>query len=278
MKDDGTIVGWFSLDNGQHVPLRKGESKKEATQKFLSNKTSRVARNRDKYNKIDDFRKRKSTNTLKKDDEDIEYLDLDDKKEQNSRLSQFDVSDNGTKYRLKPEEREKVFRELGLEYQEEEKVDRENFYEKLGKWHAIDSYGKNKAETGEFYYKTNDNELQKEIYDKLDPIVEKGGTPTKEQVRDVIENYRQRKLGTKTQRDMTPSKNELEALRKEYNYLTKEMERLASGRQFWVRDNPSNPSNYMMGNKDFMSAEERREYEKVKKQRDAIHDRISKLR
>lgn len=63
MKDDN-IIGWFSLDNGAHVPIKKGESKREATSKFLNKKMSRVAKNKEKYNTIDTFKKRKATNKL----------------------------------------------------------------------------------------------------------------------------------------------------------------------------------------------------------------------
>lgn len=63
MKDDN-IIGWFSLDNGTHVPIKKGESKREATSKFLNKKMSRVQKNKDKYDTIDTFKKRKATNKL----------------------------------------------------------------------------------------------------------------------------------------------------------------------------------------------------------------------
>lgn len=63
MKDDN-IIGWFSLDNGAHVPIKKGESKREATSKFINKKMSRVQKNKDKYDTIDTFKKRKATNKL----------------------------------------------------------------------------------------------------------------------------------------------------------------------------------------------------------------------
>ena len=278
--DDKDIIGWFSLENGTHIPIRRGETRAQATKRFLSQKTSRVEKNQNKYDKTDEFKRRKESNKLKNDDEEIEYLDLNEKNDKNdSRLSKFDKSDDGRKYTLKPEELEKVNKELGLKgTRNVVRDEKEEFYESLGKWHAVDSAGKNHPTYGEFLYISTDSDLQKEIYDKLDPIVEKGGTPTKDQVREVIENYRQRKLSSKTPKDTSPSKSEAESLHKEYDYLTKEMERLASGRQFWVRDNPSNPANYLMGHKDFMSAKEREEYDKVKRQRDAIHDRITALR
>ena len=128
MRDDENIVGWFSLDNGQHVPLRKGESKKEATQKFLSNKGSSVARNREKYNKIDDFRKRKATNKLKKDNEDVEYLNLDEDKKTEGILNRFDVSEDGKRYTLKPELKQKYQEKYNLRYEDDEEKNKEDFY------------------------------------------------------------------------------------------------------------------------------------------------------
>lgn len=63
MKDDN-VIGWFSLENGTHVPIKRGESKREATSKFLNKKMSRVQKNKDKYDTIDTFKKRKATNKL----------------------------------------------------------------------------------------------------------------------------------------------------------------------------------------------------------------------
>lgn len=72
MNDD--IVGWFTTETGQHIPLREGETKKQATERYLNKKMSRVQKNKDKYNKVDEFKKKKTSNNKindKKNDDDI---------------------------------------------------------------------------------------------------------------------------------------------------------------------------------------------------------------
>lgn len=54
---------WITI-NGQHVPIFEGESKREATSKFINKKMSRVAKNKDKYETIDRFKERKASNKL----------------------------------------------------------------------------------------------------------------------------------------------------------------------------------------------------------------------
>lgn len=68
MRDDD-IKYWFSLENGVHVPVREGESKREAVSKAINNKMSRVERNKDKYAKIDNFKKKKKSNNKISDEE-----------------------------------------------------------------------------------------------------------------------------------------------------------------------------------------------------------------
>ena len=72
MKDD--IVGWFTTETGQHIPLREGETKKEATERYLNKKMTRVQKNQNKYDKVDEFKRKKISNNKiddKKDDDDI---------------------------------------------------------------------------------------------------------------------------------------------------------------------------------------------------------------
>ena len=65
---------WITI-NGQHVPIFEGESKREAVSKFVKNKMSRVSKNKDKYDTISQYKKRKSTNKLdKKDDNDRKFI------------------------------------------------------------------------------------------------------------------------------------------------------------------------------------------------------------
>lgn len=58
---------WITI-NGQHVPIFEGEGKREAVSRFIKGK-SRVAKNKDKYETINAYKKRKATNQLDKKDE-----------------------------------------------------------------------------------------------------------------------------------------------------------------------------------------------------------------
>lgn len=59
MDDDN--IRWITI-NGQHVPIHEGESKRQAVSKFINKKMSRVERNKDKYDKIDSFKRKKQSN------------------------------------------------------------------------------------------------------------------------------------------------------------------------------------------------------------------------
>ena len=56
---------WITI-NGQHVPIFEGEGKREAVSRFIKNK-SRVSKNKDKYEIINEYKKRKATNKLDED-------------------------------------------------------------------------------------------------------------------------------------------------------------------------------------------------------------------
>lgn len=43
LDEDTDIVGWFTTENGVHIPLRKGQSKKEATESFFADKKGQTA-------------------------------------------------------------------------------------------------------------------------------------------------------------------------------------------------------------------------------------------
>lgn len=135
MEDD--IKEWITI-NHQHVPIKEGESKREALRNHLK-KMSRVEKNKDKYDKIKDFKKKKKSNN--KVEEEIEYLDLDedfnkkyikqgdkyilrqdlkekyDKKlgKNNDFMQNFNASKDGTKYTMKTEIEKEIRKKLGTD-------------------------------------------------------------------------------------------------------------------------------------------------------------------
>lgn len=271
--NDDNIIGWFSLDNGAHVPIKKGESKREATSKFLNKKMSRVQRNKEKYDKIDNFKKRKQSNitTKKDDDEEIEYLDLDDKPKDEQKGMRF-IQKGSTYIPIRSKEDER---------QEDEKQENEKeyFYNEVAHQHTKNYEDRKRGlrQNADYYYGA-DKDVQDEINSKLDAIVEKGEIPTKEQVREVIENYVKRKATNKLPQYQAKNENDINELQKEKQYLDKEIERQESGRVFNVRDNIGNKQNYLMSMKNFMSVEERQEYAKLKERRALIERRINELK
>lgn len=42
-EDDPDIVGWFTTENGVHIPLKRGQNKKEAAESFFANKKGETA-------------------------------------------------------------------------------------------------------------------------------------------------------------------------------------------------------------------------------------------
>lgn len=128
--NDDNIVGWFSLENGTHVPIKKGENKREATSKFLNKKMSRVERNKDKYDKIDKFKKRKATNKLKEND---------DKEFEHKKIVDFEVRDSKYIPIREGEDRDEVIKQ----YEERERNSRPMTSEERWK-HELDSMKKYK--------------------------------------------------------------------------------------------------------------------------------------
>jgi hypothetical protein len=102
MEDD--IKEWITI-NHQHVPIKEGESKREALRNHLK-KMSRVEKNKDKYDKIKDFKKKKKSNN--KVEEEIEYLDLDE--DFNKKYIK-----QGDKYILRQDLKEKYDKKLGTD-------------------------------------------------------------------------------------------------------------------------------------------------------------------
>jgi len=118
MKDDN-IKYWFSLDNGVHIPVKEGESKREAVSKAINKKISRVEKNKNKYDTIQEFKKKKKSYNLaetkpkKKEVTDQEQRDNyreDDKakeitskirSEQQSGVQRFMINDNEFEKELK---------------------------------------------------------------------------------------------------------------------------------------------------------------------------------
>jgi len=98
-------INWFTLENGEHVPIFEGESKREALRNHLNKKMSRVEKNKDKYDKIKEYKKKKKSNNHV---EEVEYLDLDFK-------SKYNKSKNGNEITMKPEIRKQYERKLGLD-------------------------------------------------------------------------------------------------------------------------------------------------------------------
>ena len=97
MKDDN-IKYWFSLENGVHVPVREGESKREAAQKVIG-KMSRVERNKDKYNKIDNFKRKKQSNNKIEENE-------QDQKRLRSLAKEYQIANDDEKEKIKKEQEE----------------------------------------------------------------------------------------------------------------------------------------------------------------------------
>ena len=106
MEDD--VLEWITI-NHQHVPIKKGETKREVARKFINNKMSRVEKNKDKYDKIAKFKKRKETNKLK-----------EDKEFEHKKIVDFEVRDNKYIPIREGEDRNEVIRQ----YEQRENPDR----------------------------------------------------------------------------------------------------------------------------------------------------------
>lgn len=155
MKDDN-IVDWFSLENGTHVPIKKGESKKEATSKFLNKKMSRVAKNQDKYDKIEKFKRRKATN-----------------KEINTKssINDFEVNEDKTKYEMRQDLREKYEKELGLrknlEKNKEEPTPTKKANKELNNRSALMKFTQDNKEQIDKWVSEYDDDTHKRVGEKV---------------------------------------------------------------------------------------------------------------
>lgn len=271
MKDDN-IIGWFSLENGAHVPLKKGEGKAEATKKFLSNKTSRVEKNKSKYDKIDDFKKRKATNLPKKEeDEDIEYLDLDEEKEEparknpNAKIKRFDKRGN-TYIPIREGEEE--------QYEKELENERDNFYERYAKFYGSEKEGRGRSD-GEFVALANE-EMKKELREKLDPIYEDKGVVSKEDVKKVVEDFKKRKLSNRQNVSFTGTDEQI--MKQEKYYLDKEIKDMDDATSFSVRPEENARENYLMSERKMMTSQERERYNNLVERRNEILRKMYKNR
>ena len=266
MKDDN-IVGWFSLENGQHVPLREGESKREATSKFLNKKMSRVQKNKDKYNKIDNFKRKKQSNKLKEqNDKEIKHLDNKQEEEFDKKIIRLEKV--GNQY-IPVREGEDI--NGNNVYEKNLDEEREKFYETYAKFYDVE-----KRTNGNVYYaKLTSGELNEELENVLDKKIEENGRITKDDVKSVIENFKKRKASNVKQMPQFEG-TEKEKLRQEKDYIESQIKDLESGNVFVVRDNPANQDNYLLRRKNYMNLKDRTRYEKLEERKAEIERLLSK--
>jgi len=142
---------WITI-NGQHVPIFEGESKSEATSRFLKNKMSRVQKNKDKYDTIAKFKKRKETNKLE---------------QKKSNIKDFEANEDNTKFKLKDEERKKVFEKMGLEnYDDDDKSNRIDRNE-IDRRDALIKFTQNNREQIDKWVNQYDDEQHRKIGEKV---------------------------------------------------------------------------------------------------------------
>lgn len=120
MKDN--IVGWFSLENGQHVPLKEGESKEQATKKFLSkSKVSEYKKKKQSNNKIDEGN-RKITKLVKKGNT---YIPIRKGENEKERIKEFKKSNSPeTMSKIKKAQRDEQMEQSGVRLHLGEKGER----------------------------------------------------------------------------------------------------------------------------------------------------------
>ena len=256
MKDDN-IIDWFSLENGTHVPIKKGESKREATSKFLNKKMSRVQKNRDRYDTIERFKKRRATNKFD-DNKPTDDKQEPKRKNPNARITAIDK--RGNTYIPIREGEEK-------EYEKSIEQERDEFYNRYANFYGEEYNTRGRQEDG-VYYAVSNEEMKNELRSKLDPIYEEKGEITKEDVKNVIENYKKRKATNKQTPTFTGT--DIEKLQQEKKYLDKEILDMENANVFSVRDNPGNQKNYLMGDKNFMTLEEKKRYNDMIERRNQI--------
>lgn len=121
MRDDD-IVGWFSLENGQHIPLREGESKEQATKKFLSkSKVSEYKKKKQSNNKIDEGN-RKITKLVKKGNT---YIPIRKGENEKERIKEFKKSNSPeTMSKIKRAQRDEQMEQSGVRIHLGEKGER----------------------------------------------------------------------------------------------------------------------------------------------------------
>ena len=199
MKDDN-IVGWFSLENGQHVPLREGESKREATSKFLNKKMSRTEKNKEKYNKIDGFKKKKkSNNKIEKksnDDEDFGRKVVGLRKE------------NGRYIPIREGDKDEQGKNSERERQEKSA---ERIQQKVG----------SRLQSGVNWLNFGDKELDNQIKDAVE------NKASKDDIKRIINDYKEKKMSNRL-RATASNDSEMAKLEKERYDLKQDIEALTS--------------------------------------------------
>ena len=167
---------WITI-NGQHVPIFEGESKREAVSKFIKNKTSKVKKN--KYDKIEEFKKRKATNKYNVSNDGNKYeLNEDERKKvmhklgldrDNKLKKEFEVSEDGTRFVMKPELREKYEKKLGLnKYRDLTNKEEENVAEEFAnqRRNALAKFTQNNREQIDKWTSQSDDKTYDRIYEK----------------------------------------------------------------------------------------------------------------
>jgi len=144
MEDD--VVEWITI-NHQHVPIKKGETKREVARNFIKNKMSRVEKNKDKYDKIAKFKKRKETNS----------------KFDNQKLK-YNVSKDGNKYTIDDEQRRQVEKKMGINQHSKEVMD----FEVRGNTYIPIRKGENRQDVIKDYEKRENIKHQARIKEAQD--------------------------------------------------------------------------------------------------------------
>ena len=120
--DDGEIVGWFTM-NGKHVPVHKGESKKDAANKAIadaneSKKNKQIAENKKQADKLNSAAKKPVGVSAKKVKEVLSDLDKFSEKAIKDYDNSLNPDYKNSKWYKKPDLKEAIGKEFANEYKE----------------------------------------------------------------------------------------------------------------------------------------------------------------
>lgn len=259
MRDDENIVGWFSLENGQHVPIHKGESKREAVQKAINKRMSRVERNKDKYDKVAKFTKqKKSNNKIKqKNDNDQEF---------GKKL--IGLKRNGNEYYpIREGEKE------SKEYTDTRKQKQDEVYERIASKHEDDYMSRAQHKEKEYVYIT-DKETDDEIRQQLDKYVENGETITKEDVRRIVENFKSKKATNVAKPKINNNMTMQEKLQLENDYLEKQIKEVERGNIFIMREGKT----ALLKNTNLMTSKEYERWQELLDRQYIVRNQLRELK